>query len=259
MTGGHAAEAAIRPADLELARADVARACRVLAAEGLVNDILGHVSLRAGSSHMLIRSRSASDPGLLLTRPRDVVLTDFDGQPAEDLGDRQLPQELPIHGEVLRERPNDMAVVHAHPPDVVLCSIANLPLRPVFGAFNIPAMRLAESGIPVFDYCGLVRSRDRGKQLVAAMEGKRAILLRGHGLTTAAPSLAGAVVTALNVNLLARMTAALATAGCDPPEVSEADRADLPDLGSAFNDELVWRHHVAKLAWRGLSLEARSD
>lgn len=253
MTAAHAAPAA---AELGPARADVARACRVLAAEGLVNDVLGHVSLRVGPSHMLIRARSASDLGLLLTKPEDVVLTDFDGEPVEDLGDRQLPNELPIHGEVLRARPGDAAVVHAHPPDVVLCSIAGLSLRPVFGAFNIPAMRLAERGLPVFDYYGLVKSRDRGQQMVAAMEGSRAVLLRGHGLTTAAPSLAGAVVTALNVNLLARMTAALATAGCEVPEVPEADRAELPDLGSAFNDELVWRHHVAKLAWQGLGLEA---
>lgn len=255
MTVGRAAPAA---ADLAPARAEVARACRVLAAEGLVSDVLGHVSLRVGSSHMLIRARSASDQGLLLTRPEDVVLTDFDGEPAEDLGDRQLPNELPIHGEVLRARPGHAAVVHAHPPDVVLCSIAGLAMRPVFGAFNIPAMRLAERGLPVFDYYGLVKSRDRGQQMVAAMGGSRALLLRGHGLTTAAPTLAGAVVTALNVNLLARMTVALATAGCEVPEVPEADRAELPDLGSSFNDELVWRHHVAKLAWRGLSLESPS-
>ncbi len=241
---------------LAAGRADVARACRVLAAEGLVSDILGHVSLRVDGRRMLIRARSASDPGLLLTRPEDVVLTDFDGEPAEELGDRQLPQELPIHGELLRLRPGDGAVVHAHPPDVVLCSVAGLPLRPVFGAFNIPAMRMAERGLPVFDYYGLVRTRERGEQMVAAMAGTRAVLLRGHGLTTAAPTLAGAVVAALNVNLLARMTAALAAAGCSAPEVPDADRAELPDLGGAFNDDLVWRHHVAKLAWRGLGLDA---
>jgi ribulose-5-phosphate 4-epimerase/fuculose-1-phosphate aldolase len=251
----HVASAVADAGELAAGRAEVARACRVLAAEGLVADILGHVSVRVGRSHMLIRARSASDPGLLLTRPDDVVLTDFDGEPAEEIGDRRLPQELPIHGEVLRARPDDAAVVHAHPPDVVLCTIAELPMRPVFGAFNIPAMRLAELGVPVFDYYGLVKSRERGEAMVSAMAGRRGVLLRGHGLTTAAPSLAGAVVTALNLHLLARMTVALATAGIRPPEVPDADRAELPDLGTAFNDELVWRHHVAKLAWRGLSLD----
>lgn len=241
-------------AELDQRRVEVAQACRVLAAEGLVSDILGHVSVRVGADRMLIRSRSPEDPGLLLSRPQDVVLTDFDGNPAEELGDRQLPQELPIHGEVLRARPEDGAAVHAHPPDVVLCSIGQLELRPVFGCFNIPAMRLAERGVPVYDYYGLVKSRPRGEEMVRAMGDGRVVLLRGHGLTTAAPTLAGAVVTALNVNLLARMTAALATAGRSAPLVPEADRAEMPDLGSGFNEALVWRHHLAKLAYRGLAV-----
>lgn len=116
-----------RPEQLGPWRAEVARACRMLASEGLVSDILGHVSVRVGSDRMLLRARSEGDPGLLLTRPEDVVLADLDGNPAEDLGDRDLPKELPIHGEVLRSRPDDHAVVHAHPPEVVLCSIADLP------------------------------------------------------------------------------------------------------------------------------------
>jgi hypothetical protein len=31
------------------------------------------------------------------------------------------------------------------------------------------------------------------------------------------------------------------------PQIPAEDVADLPDLGSAFNDEAVWRYHVAKL------------
>jgi hypothetical protein len=77
------------------------------------------------------------------------------------------------HAEVLRARPDDGAVVHAHPPDVVLCSVAGLELLPIDGAFGIPAMRLAERGIPVFDYYGLVKSRARAEELVQAMSKAR--------------------------------------------------------------------------------------
>jgi hypothetical protein len=45
-------------------------------------------------------------------------------------------------------RPRAGAVVHAHPRAVLACGIAGLELRPVFGAYNIPAMRLAADGIP---------------------------------------------------------------------------------------------------------------
>lgn len=235
-------------------RAEVARACRILAAEGLVSDILGHVSLRVGEDRMLIRARGPEDDGLLLSTPDDVVLVDLDGKPAEDIGDHQLANELPIHGEVLRRRPEAQAVVHAHPPEVVLCSIAGLEFRPVFGAFNIPAMRMAERGIPMFDYYGLIRNQRRAGEMVEAMGDSAAVVLRGHGLTTAGPSVGAAVVTALNVNTLANMTASLARVGATAPTVPEADLAELPDLGAGFNHGQVWRHHVAKLSQVGLGL-----
>ena len=232
----------------------MARACRVLAVEGLVGDILGHVSQRVDPERMLIRARGPRDQGLLLTASDDIVLVDLDGEAAEDLGDYHLPQELPIHAEVLRRHPHLGAVVHAHPPEVVLCSIAGLELRPVFGAFNIPAMRLAEHGVPTFDYYGLIRDRRRARDMVDAMGDRPAVVLRGHGLTAAGATLAGAVVTALNINALAAMTAALARVGAVAPAVPDADKAELPDLGSNFNDDLVWFHHLAKLAHAGLGL-----
>jgi 3,4-dihydroxyphthalate decarboxylase len=234
-------------------RLEVARACRVLAMEGLVSDILGHVSLRVGAGLLLIRARGPADQGLLLSAASDVVLVDADGTPAEDLADHTLPQELAIHLAVLRRQPTAAAVVHAHPPDVVACSIGGLALEPIFGAFSIPAMRLAERGIPVYRYYGPVRDRQRGEQMAGVMGDGQAVVLAGHGLTTAGASLAAAVVTALNVNRLAAMTLALATAGRSAPPVPAADRAELPDLGSGFNDHAVWRAYLAKLAASGLA------
>jgi ribulose-5-phosphate 4-epimerase/fuculose-1-phosphate aldolase len=235
-------------------RAEVARACRVLAVEGLVADILGHVSLRVTGELLLVRARGPADRGLLLSTADDVVLVDADGTPAEDLADHTLPQELPIHLAVLRKRPDMTAVVHAHPPDVVACSIGGLPLEPIFGAFNIPAMRMAERGIPLYRYYGLVRDRERGEEMAGVLGDGPAVVLQGHGLTTTGPSLAAAAVTALNITKLAAMTLKLAAAGARPPLVPAADRAGLPDLGSRFNDEAVWRSYLAKLAHLGLDI-----
>lgn len=235
-------------------RAEVARACRVLAVDGLVSDILGHVSLRVSDDLLLVRARGPADEGLLLSTGDDVVLVDLDGTPAEDLADHALPQELPIHLAVLRRRPEMTAVVHAHPPEVVACSIGGLALEPIFGAFNIPAMRMAERGIPVYPYYGLVRDRRRGEEMADALGDNPAVMLQGHGLTTTGPSLAAAAVTALNINRLAAMTLTLASAGSRPPLVPPADRAGLPDLGSRFNDQAVWRAHLAKLAHLGLDI-----
>jgi ribulose-5-phosphate 4-epimerase/fuculose-1-phosphate aldolase len=60
-------------------RALVAQACRVAAARGLVDGILGHVSLRVDDERLLIRCRSDTDKGLALTRPTDIRLIEFDG------------------------------------------------------------------------------------------------------------------------------------------------------------------------------------
>lgn len=48
-------------------RGEVAVACRVLATEGLVENILGHVSARVGG-RMLIRCRGPRERGLRPTR-----------------------------------------------------------------------------------------------------------------------------------------------------------------------------------------------
>lgn len=238
-------------------RVAVARACRVLAMEGLVTDILGHVSLRVSSELLLVRARGPADEGLLLSTDDDVVLVDLAGAPAEDLGDHTLPQELEIHLAVLRRRPDMAAVVHAHPPDVMVCSIGGLALEPVFGAFNIPAMRMAERGVPVYRYYGLVRDRRRGEEMVDVMGENRAVVLQGHGLTSTGPSLAAAAVTALNLNRLSAVTLALASAGRRAPRVPAADLAELPDLGARFNDEAVWRAYLAKLDHAGLAVPER--
>jgi ribulose-5-phosphate 4-epimerase/fuculose-1-phosphate aldolase len=236
------------------ARVAVASACRVLANEGLVSDILGHVSLRVEGDRALVRARRPSDQGLLLSEPTDIVLVDLDGEPAEDLGDHSLPQELPIHTEVLRRRADVGAVVHAHPPEVVAVSIASLPLEPVFGAYNIPAMRMAERGVPTYHYYGLIRSARRATEMVDCLGDGRVVVLQGHGLTAVGPTLAGAVMSALNLNRLAAMTRMVAGMGAAAPPVPVEDREELPDLGSAFHDEASWRAYVARLVPAGLAV-----
>jgi 3,4-dihydroxyphthalate decarboxylase len=58
----------------------------------------------------------------------------------------------------------------------------------------------------------------------------------------------------LNLEALARVSVDLARLGVEVPELPAEDRAELPDLGSAFNDQSVWRHHVGRLEHAGLGL-----
>jgi 3,4-dihydroxyphthalate decarboxylase len=231
---------------IEETRALVARACRILATHGLIEGILGHVSARVGEDAMLIRCRGDADPGVLFTEPADVRLVDLDGNHLEESPGYDPPKELPIHGELLRARPGVNSVVHAHPWSTLVCGIAGLRLRPVFGAFDIPAMRMAAEGVPVFPRSCLITRPELAAAMIDAMEGRDACVLRGHGITTAAATVQGATISALTLDTLARVTERLARVGSpEPPEISAEDMEELPDLGAAFNEERVWRHLVA--------------
>lgn len=126
----------------------VASACRVLAHRGLVSGILGHVSARVGDGTFLIRCRSPRERGLAASTPDDVHRIDGRGELVDAPDGWSAPKEHPIHTSLYEARPEVGAVVHAHPRSALLCGLADLPPRPVFGAFNIPAMRMALDGCP---------------------------------------------------------------------------------------------------------------
>lgn len=227
-------------------RLDGAIACRILAGEGLADGILGHVSIRISGDTMLLRCRGPQERGLAFTEPADMRAVSLRGEFAEQSDGYVVPNEWPIHGRTLERRPAVGAVVHAHPRDVLLCGIGGLALRPVFGAYDIPAMRLAADGIPVYQRAVLIRRVELADELLAVMGPRPVAILRGHGLTATGSTIAQAVARSVAVNVLAGVTLGLARAGLAAAEVPADEVAELPDLGSAFNDEMLWRHLTAK-------------
>lgn len=226
-------------------REQVALACRVLAATGLVEHVLGHVSVRVDAVRLLVRCRGPAERGLAYTTAEDVRLVNLDG--CGETGAWSLPNELPIHTELLRQRPQCTAVVHCHPPAVVAASVAGLPWHPIVGAYDIPAARLAADGIPVWPRSVLIRRRDLAEDMARTMGDRPVVVLRGHGLVTVAngepvTAVAAAVVRAVAVDSLARMMLAVASTGAPLLPITGDDLAELPDLGPAFNVDTLWRH-----------------
>jgi ribulose-5-phosphate 4-epimerase/fuculose-1-phosphate aldolase len=220
---------------------------------GAAEDILGHVSVRSPTGDgVLVRSRGPHEHGLLFTRPDDVHEAPDDGAPLPH--DYRLPNEFPIHSQVLRARPDVDAVVHVHPPAVVACELAGLQLRPIIGAYNIPAMRMARNGFPVFSRSVLINTDELGRAVADALGGSPACILRGHGIVTVGETVEQAVVRALNIESLARVTLDSACRGTLPDEVPDADAEVMPDLGSTFNDTYIWQYRRSRLALAGLGL-----
>lgn len=133
-------------------------------------------------------------------------------------------------------------------------TLTGRPLRPIVGAYNIPATLLATEGIPVHPSSALIRSRERADAMLASMGRSAVVLLTGHGLTAAGESVEQAVIRAVNVETLAKMQLSVLSVGATSPDIAESDRGDLPDLGSAFNDATVWRFHLAAIEHAGLSI-----
>jgi ribulose-5-phosphate 4-epimerase/fuculose-1-phosphate aldolase len=228
-------------------RETVATACRVLAEKGLVEGILGHVSARVASDELVVRCRGAGERGLRRTRADEVWRVTLDGDAVDVPDGFKAPNELPIHTELMRGRPEVGAVLHAHPPAALLAGLAALEPRAVFGAYNIPAMRLALDGVPVFPRPVLITRAELAAEMLDAMGGADVCLLRGHGITVAAETVEAAVVRAVNLNVLLEVTVELARLGARPPALDDRDIAELPDLGSAFNDRMTWQALVADL------------
>lgn len=232
---------------LDELREKVAQSCRILAMEGLVDETLGHVSVRISDKEMLIRCRGEDENGVRYTTADMIRLVDFDGNGDDLMGKYEVPKELPIHGEIYKRRPEVGCVIHAHPPAALICGISGIEFRPIFGAFNIPAMRLAQQGIPVFPRSYLVSRPELAIPMLEVMGDKPVCVMKGHGITVTGATVEEATVTALNFNTLAKVTLEVAKTGRNAPDISGEDMAELPNLGTKFNAEWVWRYYVRKL------------
>jgi ribulose-5-phosphate 4-epimerase/fuculose-1-phosphate aldolase len=235
---------------MEELRQQIAVACRVLAARELAPGFLGHIRLRVDEDRLLVRCRGPRERGLAWTEARDIRLVDLDGGPGApgELEDGYAPpNELPLHTEALRTRPDVDAVVHAHPAAVVAADLAGLALRPVVGAYDIPGAKLAAGGVPVYPRAVLIRERHLAKEMLAAAGERPVVVLRGHGVTSMGGSVPEAVLRAVSMNSIAAMSLSVAQAGGSLHDIAEEDLQQLPDLGPAFNEGVAWRHELARL------------
>ncbi len=167
---------------------DLVIANRILAKEDVV-DAYGHVSIRHPDNpkHFFI-SRSLAPE---LIEKEDIVELDLDGQPVKD-EKRALYLERFIHAAIYEQRPDVMAVVHAHAEDTLPFGIAAATkLRPVIhsGSFIGP-------NVPVWDIADkfgatnvLVTNMAQGRDLAKCLGKNSVALMRGHGFASAARSL----------------------------------------------------------------------
>lgn len=147
-----------------------------------VVDAFGHISVRHDKDPTKFLMSRHLAPGLVTAE--DIVTFDFDCKPVVDPGKRFYSERF-IHGEIYRARPEVMAVVHCHAPQLIPFGATKAKLRPIY---HMSAY--LGSGVPVFEIreAGgmtdmLIRTADLGKALARTLGDKQIILMRGHGAT----------------------------------------------------------------------------
>lgn len=179
-----------KPADPDEATArDLVLANRILASEELgILDTVGHVSVRNPrnpNSYFIAPRVSAG-----AVTARDVVQRDVT-KPDPD------SQEVSIHDEVYKARPDVMAVLYARTPEVVAFTKGSAQLRPVVngGAF-------IGDGLPVLD---ILANPALGRGVADALGKKAGVLLTGHGFVLTAGSIYNLVDRANQLRLNAKI------------------------------------------------------
>lgn len=183
------------------------------------------------------------------------MTVDLDGRPVGDPGDVRRVNEIYIHTELYRHRPDVNAVIHAHPPGVLLCTISGIRLRPIFGGYEPPGMKMAIDGVPVFERTITLHTLEETRPLIQVMGDKDVCVMRGHGIAVVGRSVEEATHRAIVLETLARINWYASLRGVEVPEVPEADRlvweeraAEAERGGRPGRDEAAsWAHYLALL------------
>jgi ribulose-5-phosphate 4-epimerase/fuculose-1-phosphate aldolase len=219
---------------------DLVAANRILAMHGVL-DAYGHVSVRsdANPAHFYM-SRSLAP---YLVTAGDVM---EHGPDSEPIGDpRKAYLERYIHGEMYRQRPDVMAVVHSHSDSVIPFGITKGKLRPVYHMASF-----LWRGVPVYDIRKttpendlLIRDGRLGRELAGAIGDCACVLMRGHGMTVVGDGLPEAVFRSVYTEMNAKLQG-LATQLEGPIEFlsdEEGRRSTVSNRGTIERPWELWK------------------
>jgi ribulose-5-phosphate 4-epimerase/fuculose-1-phosphate aldolase len=175
---------------------DLALSYRILTDRGIM-DGLGHSSIRhpANPNHYLISRNQATG----LVTPADIIELDLDSRPVNP--NARTYQEVAIHAEIYKARPDVMAVIHHHAPGSLSFGMGKIPMQPMN-----QSSRWMLDGVPWFDYrninipgdrgweeTNLIHTAARGQLVARALGASPALLLVNHGAVVVGSSIYEAV------------------------------------------------------------------
>ncbi|MBD0275132.1 MAG: class II aldolase/adducin family protein [Acetobacteraceae bacterium] len=143
-------------------------------------------------------------------------------------GNRRPSSEWRLHAAVYAARPEAMAVVHTHSPMATALSCAREGIPP----FHYMVALAGGSDVRCAPYATF-GTEALAANCVAALEGRRAVLLANHGVVAFGATLAAARALAEEVENLARQYLALRAAGLAPVLLTAAE---MEEVAAGFAD-----------------------
>ncbi len=118
----------MQPRNLERASSELVKVCHLAYERGYICGTEGNFSLRL-DEHTILTTPTSACKGLL--SPSDLVLTNLDGIALDSPNNygKKPSTELKMHLLVYQQRPDVMAVAHAHPTTAVAFTVAGKSLN----------------------------------------------------------------------------------------------------------------------------------
>lgn len=177
------------------ARQSIVDACRHMNALGINQGTSGNASLRHGNRMLISPSATPYDA----MAAEMVAAVPLDGDPEAWEGPLKPSTEWRFHLGILRGRPGENAVLHAHPPHCTALAMARrgIPaahyMVAAFGGHDVRCAPYATFGTDAL-----------ARHVLGAMEGRSACLMANHGAAVCAPSMEKALWLAVELEAVAR-------------------------------------------------------
>ncbi|HXF87845.1 MAG TPA: class II aldolase/adducin family protein [Xanthobacteraceae bacterium] len=199
-------------------REKLIHAGRVLVDEGQGDYVWGHISARLpdGSGRFLMKPGCI---GLEELTQDNIITCDIEGERVAGTWPRH--NEVFIHSEVMRARPDINAVVHTHPEYAVAFSSLGRPLAAISNDGT-----MFSAGVPIFsETTDLITDQPRGRAVARSLGAGNVLILRNHGIVAAGRSIEEAVFLAIKLERACRIQMLAEAAGGPKLFVKEEDLA----------------------------------
>jgi L-fuculose-phosphate aldolase len=201
----------MKPTERQL-REEIVRIGRIMYEKGYISSVEGNLSIRIAPDRILI-TPSGLHKGFL--EPDHILVVDADGKRVGGYGQGRHfrpTSELPMHLEAYKQRPDISAIVHAHPKNAIVLSIAGIPIADCL----IPEVIVLLGLIPTAPY-STPSSDENAFAIRTLIRNHDAVMLARHGSLTVGNDLMEAFIRLETLENSAEIGLKLAQLGVHNP------------------------------------------